>query len=64
MPQKGILFSGTIASNLRFGKSDATDEQIKKAAGIAQAEEFINEKPEGYDSPISQGGTNVSGGQK
>ena len=64
VPQKGILFSGTIASNLRFGKSDATDEQIKKAAGIAQAEEFINEKPEGYDSPISQGGTNVSGGQK
>lgn len=58
------MFSGTIASNLRFGKSDATDEQIKKAAGIAQAEEFINEKPEGYDSPISQGGTNVSGGQK
>lgn len=64
VPQKGILFSGTIASNLRFGKSDATDEQIKKAAGIAQAEEFINDKPEGYDSPISQGGTNVSGGQK
>ena len=64
VPQKGILFSGTIASNLRFGKSDATDEQIKKAADIAQASEFINEKTEGYDSPIAQGGSNVSGGQK
>ncbi len=64
VPQKGVLFSGTIASNLRFGKEDATDEEIKKAAQIAQAEEFISEKSEGYESSISQGGSNVSGGQK
>lgn len=64
VPQKGVLFSGTIASNLRFGKKDASDEAITKAAQIAQASDFINEKPEKYDSPIAQGGTNVSGGQK
>lgn len=64
VPQKGVLFSGDIASNLRFGKEDATDEEIKRAAAIAQAEEFISQKEEGYKSPISQGGTNVSGGQK
>ena len=64
VPQKGVLFSGTIASNLRFGKDDATDEEIKKAAEIAQATEFIDTKPEKYKSPISQGGSNVSGGQK
>ncbi len=64
VPQKGILFSGTIASNLRFGKSDATDEQIKKAAKIAQATEFIDGKNDGYESAIAQGGSNVSGGQK
>ena len=64
VPQKGVLFSGTIASNLRFGKEDATDEEIKKAAQIAQAEEFISEKSECYESSISQGGSNVSGGQK
>lgn len=64
VPQKGILFSGTIASNLRYGKKDATDEEIQKAAKIAQATEFINAKKEKYDTPISQGGTNVSGGQK
>ena len=64
MPQKGVLFSGTIASNLRFGKDDATDAEIEKAAAIAQATEFIDAKPEGYDSPVAQGGSNVSGGQK
>lgn len=64
VPQKGILFSGTIASNLRFGKDDATDEEIKEAAQIAQATEFIEEKPEQYESAIAQGGSNVSGGQK
>lgn len=64
VPQKGILFSGTIASNLRFGKEDATETELEKAAEIAQATEFINEKSEKYDSSIAQGGSNVSGGQK
>jgi ATP-binding cassette subfamily B multidrug efflux pump len=64
VPQKGLLFSGTIDSNLRFGAQDADDETIRKAARIAQAEEFIDSKPEGYDTPIAQGGSNVSGGQK
>ena len=64
VPQKGVLFSGTIASNLRFGAEDAADQQIAEAARIAQAADFIEEKPEKYDSPIAQGGTNVSGGQK
>ena len=64
VPQKGILFSGTIASNLRFGKHDATDEELKEAAEIAQAMEFIEDKKEQFDSAIAQGGTNVSGGQK
>ena len=64
MPQKGMLFSGTIASNLRFGNPDASDEDVVKAAQIAQATEFIDNKAEKYDSPIAQGGTNVSGGQK
>lgn len=64
VPQKGVLFSGTIASNLRFGKEDASDEQIKKAAEIAQATEFIEAKDDKYDSSIAQGGSNVSGGQK
>lgn len=64
VPQKGILFSGTIASNLRFGKEDATEAELEKAAEIAQATEFINEKSEKYDSSIAQGGSNVSGGQK
>lgn len=64
VPQKGILFSGTIASNLRFGKEDATEAELEKAAEIAQATEFINEKSEKYNSSIAQGGSNVSGGQK
>ena len=64
VPQKGVLFSGTIASNLRFGKEDATEEEIVKAAQIAQATEFIENKDDKYETAISQGGTNVSGGQK
>ena len=64
VPQKGVLFSGTIESNLKFGGAQITDVGMKKAASIAQATEFINAKPEGYASPIAQGGSNVSGGQK
>lgn len=64
VPQKGILFSGNIASNLRFGKEDAAEEELVEAAAIAQAAEFIEEKPERYESEIAQGGSNVSGGQK
>ena len=64
VPQKGVLFSGTIASNLRFGKEEATDEEIAKAGKIAQATEFIETKDDRYDSAIAQGGSNVSGGQK
>ena len=64
VPQKGILFSGTIDSNIRYGKTDISAEEVKEAAEVAQATEFIDAKQETYDSPISQGGTNVSGGQK
>jgi len=64
IPQKGVLLSGTIASNLRYGKKDATDEEILKASQVAQAMEFIDEKTDRFESEISQGGDNVSGGQK
>lgn len=64
VPQKGVLFSGTIESNLKFAGEHITDEDVRTAAGIAQAAEFIDAKPEGYASPIAQGGSNVSGGQK
>ena len=64
VPQKGILFSGSIESNIKFGKEDATMDEIIEAAKIAQADSFIEEKEEKYQSEISQGGTNVSGGQK
>lgn len=64
VPQKSVLFSGTIASNIKFGAEDASEEQMKLAADIAQAADFIEEKEEQYDSPIAQGGSNVSGGQK
>ena len=64
VPQKGVLFSGDIASNIMFGNSHGSDEEMIEAAEIAQATEFINTKPEKYKSPISQGGSNVSGGQK
>lgn len=64
VPQKGVLLSGTIDSNLRYGRQDAPAEEIQEAAEVAQAMEFISEKPDGFDTEISQGGTNVSGGQK
>lgn len=64
VPQKGILFSGTIASNIRLGNDDLTDRQMKKVSEVAQALEFINDKKDKFNSPISQGGNNVSGGQK
>ena len=63
VPQKGNLFSGTIESNLRYGNENAAQEELIKAAQIAQAIDFINEKPEGFKEPIAQGGANVSGGQ-
>ncbi|MCD7831368.1 MAG: ABC transporter ATP-binding protein/permease [Firmicutes bacterium] len=62
--QKNLLFSGTIADNLRWGNENATDEELREACALSQAEEFINSFPEGYDTMIEQGGTNVSGGQK
>lgn len=64
VPQKGILFSGTIDSNIRYGREEATEAEVKRAAEIAQAWDFISEKEEKLESPIAQGGTNVSGGQK
>ena len=64
VPQKGLLFSGTIASNLQYGRKDATREELLEAAETAQAMEFIGEKEHGFDEEVSQGGTNVSGGQK
>ena len=65
VPQKGVLFSGTIASNIKLaGEDEISDETMKEAAQTAQATEFIDAKPEGYDSPVAQGGSNVSGGQK
>ena len=64
VPQKGILFSGDIASNIMFGNPEGGEEEMVEAAEIAQATEFIDQKPDGYKSPIAQGGSNVSGGQK
>lgn len=64
VPQKGVLFSGDIASNILYGNPDGTQEEMEEAAQIAQATEFINNKKKRYESPISQGGANVSGGQK
>ncbi len=64
VPQKTVLFSGTIAENIRYGKEDATEEEIRHAAQVAQASEFISEKQDGFDAEIAQGGANVSGGQK
>jgi len=64
VPQKPFLFSGTVASNLRFGRPDATDEELWQALEIAQASGFVQAMPEGLDSEITQGGTNVSGGQR
>ena len=64
VPQKGVLFSGTIDSNIRYGKPEITQEQVTKAAEVAQATEFIETKSQKYESAVAQGGTNVSGGQK
>ncbi|HCY9002364.1 TPA: multidrug efflux ABC transporter subunit EfrA [Enterococcus faecalis] len=64
IPQKALLFTGTIADNLRYGKEDATLEEMERAIDIAQATEFVSQKPQGYDESLSEGGTNFSGGQK
>ena len=64
VPQKGVLFSGTVDSNIRYGKTEISKDKMKKAAEVAQATEFIEAKPKQYESPIAQGGSNVSGGQK
>ena len=64
VPQKAFLFAGTVASNLRYGNPDATDEELWRALEIAQAKDFVSEMPEGLEGPITQGGTNVSGGQR
>lgn len=64
VPQKPVIFSGTISDNIRYGRADASDDDIKRAARIAQAEEFINNLDYGYETPIAQGGTDISGGQK
>jgi ATP-binding cassette subfamily B protein len=64
VPQKAFLFSGTVASNLRYGNPQATDEELWEALEIAQAADFVRAKPEGLEAPIAQGGTNVSGGQR
>lgn len=64
VPQKPVIFSGTISDNIRYGRADASEEDIKRAARIAQAEEFINNLDDGFDTPIAQGGTDISGGQK
>jgi ATP-binding cassette subfamily B protein len=64
VPQKAVLFSGTVASNIRYGRDNATDAEVRHAASVAQATEFVEAMPDGFDSPVSQGGTNLSGGQK
>jgi ATP-binding cassette subfamily B protein len=64
VPQKAVLFTGTIAANIRYGRGDATDDEVRKAAEIAQAMEFVRDMPGQFEAPVSQGGTNLSGGQK
>jgi len=64
VPQRAVLFTGTVAANIRYGRDEATDEEVRHAAGVAQALEFVEAMPEKFASPISQGGTNLSGGQK
>jgi ATP-binding cassette subfamily B protein len=64
VPQKAVLFSGTVAANIRYGREHATDDEVRHAAEIAQANEFISTMPEGFNANIAQGGTNLSGGQK
>jgi ATP-binding cassette, subfamily B, multidrug efflux pump len=64
VPQRPYLFTGTVASNLRYGNPDATDDDLWEALTVAQARDFVSEMPEGLEAPIAQGGTNVSGGQR
>src|SRR5690606_21437750 len=64
VPQRAYLFSGTVASNLRFGRPDATDDELWHALELAQAKAFVEAMPQGLESPIAQGGTNLSGGQR
>ncbi|HYM24938.1 MAG TPA: ATP-binding cassette domain-containing protein, partial [Vicinamibacterales bacterium] len=64
VPQKAVLFTGTIAANIRYGRGDASDEEVRRAATVAQAMEFIDAMPEKFEAAVSQGGTNLSGGQK
>ena len=64
VPQKGVLFTGTVKENIAFGKPDLSDEEVIAAAKVAEADEFVREMEQGYNSEISQGGKNVSGGQK
>ncbi|KAF0092141.1 MAG: ATP-binding cassette subfamily B bacterial [Fusobacteria bacterium] len=64
VPQKPVIFSGTVSDNIRYGRDDASEDDVKRAARIAQAEEFINNLDDGFDTPIAQGGTDISGGQK
>jgi len=64
VPQKAVFFSGTVTENIRYGKADASEVEIRHAADVAQATEFISEMTDGFDSTIAQGGTNISGGQK
>jgi ATP-binding cassette subfamily B multidrug efflux pump len=64
VPQRPYLFSGTVASNLRYGRPDATDEELWESLEIAQARDFVEALPEGLDAPVAQGGTNLSGGQR
>jgi len=64
VPQKAVLFTGTVAANIRYGREDASDDEVRHAATVAQAVEFVDTMPEKFNSPISQGGINLSGGQK
>jgi ATP-binding cassette subfamily B protein len=64
VPQRAVLFSGTVAANIRYGREDATDEEVRRAATVAQATEFIDAMTGGFSAPIAQGGINLSGGQK
>jgi ATP-binding cassette subfamily B protein len=64
VPQKAVLFTGTVAANIRYGRDEASDEEVRHAATVAQAIEFVDAMPEAFASPISQGGINLSGGQK
>jgi ATP-binding cassette subfamily B protein len=64
VPQRGVLFSGTVASNVKYGDPAADDQAVKRAVAIAQAQDFVEKLPGAYDAPVAQGGTNVSGGQK